>query len=49
MKTCPGCGTQLAGNASACPKCGHKFTSWTVWAIAIFALLFFLTMFAQAC
>jgi RNA polymerase subunit RPABC4/transcription elongation factor Spt4 len=35
MKTCPSCKTELADNASSCPKCGHKFTTDSGVAIAV--------------
>ena len=48
MKFCDSCGTEVADNANACPKCGHVFASGKadpegkVWAkvVGIVALVF---------
>jgi hypothetical protein len=47
MRKCK-CGNQVAENANACPRCGHKFTSGTVkflaWSFGILGLIMFLTI-----
>jgi RNA polymerase subunit RPABC4/transcription elongation factor Spt4 len=35
VKTCPECRTELASNASTCPKCGRRFTTGAGVAFAI--------------
>jgi RNA polymerase subunit RPABC4/transcription elongation factor Spt4 len=35
MKKCPTCKTELAENASACPKCGYRFTTTSGVAFAV--------------
>jgi len=38
MRKCK-CGNRVAGNAKACPQCGHRFTSGTVKALGWFVVI----------
>ena len=45
MRACRSCGEGVARNAPSCPHCGHQFTSFGTWLVAVTVAFFVFAYF----